>query len=231
MDQITGTLLSCIRRHPSQDSQEDNMDDTSPNCHFHQRCVSDAVSFELGWSRSRNGVNAVGKCIVIDLYDNDTDARNYEEAFKGAGYETKYIHHPTVKVCSVLFYYLGSFKNVFPNLGWVHDALSFSQDMKNELRDKSLSSHSAITVVISSHGNEDGYLMDKEGTVRINTKEIFDALETNIGLVGKPKIVIIDACRNSKYELQPGIVVRIKNLDWPDKVPCSPNFHFLPLLL
>ena len=82
--------------------------------------------------------------------------------------------------------------------------------MKNELTDKSLSSYSAIAVVISSHGNEDGYLMDKDDNVRINTKEIFDALETNIGLVGKPKIVIIDACRNSKYELQPGIVVSIK---------------------
>ena len=81
--------------------------------------------------------------------------------------------------------------------------------MKNELRDKSLSSHSAIAVVISSHGNEDGYLMDRELTVRINTKEIFDALEANIGLVGKPKIIIIDACRNSMRELQPGIVVRI----------------------
>ena len=78
--------------------------------------------------------------------------------------------------------------------------------MKTALRDESLSQYSAIAVVISSHGNEDGYLHDKDLSVRINTKEIFDALEANRGTLGKPKIVIIDACRGSGE--QTGIVVR-----------------------
>ena len=100
MNQITrskskGSLMSCIRPHKSQDEDDT---DTSQSCHFHQRCVSDADSFELRWSRSRDGVNAVGKCIVIDLYDNDTDARNYAEAFKSAGFEIKFMSHPSDKV-------------------------------------------------------------------------------------------------------------------------------------
>ena len=98
MDQIAGdkskgSVTSCIRPQVSQDDK-----DTSPSCHSHQRCVSDAVSFKLEWSRSRDGVNAVGKCIVIDLYDNDTDARNYAEAFKSAGFEIKFMSHPSDKV-------------------------------------------------------------------------------------------------------------------------------------
>ena len=93
-----GTFLSCIRPHLSQ--EEDDADtDTSPNRQSrHERCVSDAVSFELQWSRSRDGVNAVGKCVVIDLYDNDTDARNYAKAFRAAGFEINFMNHPSDKV-------------------------------------------------------------------------------------------------------------------------------------
>ena len=78
--------------------------------------------------------------------------------------------------------------------------------MKTALKDVSLSLYSVIAVVVSSHGSEDGYLSDKDSSVRINTKEVFDALEANRETLGKPKIVIIDACRGTGQ--QTGIVVR-----------------------
>ena len=58
-------------------------------------------NFELQWKNSSGGGFAVGKSLIFDLFENNVDAKNYEEAFKDAGYETKYIHHPTVKVGNV----------------------------------------------------------------------------------------------------------------------------------
>ena len=102
MDQVTsgkskGSSMSCIdiERHQSQDGDRDSY---SPNILFRQRYVTKEESYELQWSRSGNGVNAVGKCIVIDLFDNDTDARNYEEAFKAVGFEVEFMDHPSDKV-------------------------------------------------------------------------------------------------------------------------------------
>ena len=41
----------------------------------------------------------MGRCIIFDHFlENDGDARNYEAAFWSAGYETRYLRNPSVKV-------------------------------------------------------------------------------------------------------------------------------------
>ena len=68
----------------------------------YRRRSTDDENFELQWMNSSGGGPAVGKSLIFDLFEIPVDAKNYEEAFRGAGYVTKYMHHPTVKVCSVI---------------------------------------------------------------------------------------------------------------------------------
>ena len=72
--------------------------------------------------------------------------------------------------------------------------------------------HSAIAVVISAHGDENGLQVKHPDNIFIknifDTKKIFDTLEKNNDLIGKPKIVILDACRTGKRdEYQHGMTV------------------------
>ena len=73
--------------------------------------------------------------------------------------------------------------------------------------------HSAVAVVISAHGDENGLQVKyRDNNVFIknifDTKKIFDTLEMNRDLIGKPKIVILDACRAGKRpEYQHGMTV------------------------
>ena len=60
----------------------------------------------------------------------------------------------------------------------------------------------AVAVVISAHGDENGLLVPQRDNVFIksifDTRKIFETLEMNSNLLGKPKIVILDACRTGK---------------------------------
>ena len=58
--------------------------------------------------------------------------------------------------------------------------------------------HGAFAVVISAHGDENGLQVSK--LCRFDTHTVFDTLEQNSNLLGKPKIVILDACRTCKRE-------------------------------
>ena len=91
----TNSKASCL--HP-QLSRDDTTDTAPYRRHQYRRCVSDAISFDLQWSRSKSGVNAVGRCIVIDLFNNSKDAENYAQAFKSAGFEIQFLDHPSVEV-------------------------------------------------------------------------------------------------------------------------------------
>ena len=58
--------------------------------------------------------------------------------------------------------------------------------------------YSAIVVVISAHGNENGLVVNHPDNVfmktsSLDTQKIFEILEMKTDLVGKPKIVVLDA--------------------------------------
>ena len=79
--------------------------------------------------------------------------------------------------------------------------------------------HSAVAVVISAHGDESGLQVKHKDNVLIknifDTKKIFDTLEMNSDLIGKPKIVILDACRTGKRdEYQHGMTVSGISIFW-----------------
>ena len=74
--------------------------------------------------------------------------------------------------------------------------------------------YSAIVVVISAHGNENGLVVNHPDNVfmktsSLDTQKIFEILEMKTDLVGKPKIVVLDACRTGiQDEYQLGRTVR-----------------------
>ena len=73
--------------------------------------------------------------------------------------------------------------------------------------------HGAVAVVISAHGDENGLQVDK--LCLLDTKKIFDTLEMNANLLGKPKIVILDACRTGKGDgHQHGMTVSEATIFW-----------------
>ena len=72
--------------------------------------------------------------------------------------------------------------------------------MKAALSDQALSAFPAVAVVISSHGNEAGLLFDADHNVSFNAEVILDAMVKNDGLIGKPKVIIVDACRGGKVQ-------------------------------
>merc|ERR1712214_102960 len=68
------------------------------------------------------------------------------------------------------------------------------KDMISALEDTD--GYSAIVVVISAHGNENGLVVNHPDNVfmktsSLDTQKIFEILEMKTALVGKPKIVVL----------------------------------------
>ena len=72
--------------------------------------------------------------------------------------------------------------------------------MKDALCDPALGAMPSVAVVISSHGNEAGLLFDGDQNVTFTAEVVLGAMAANDSLVGKPKIIIVDACRGGKSQ-------------------------------
>ena len=56
-----------------------------------------------------------------------------------------------------------------------------------------------FALVIVSHGNEQGYVMDKNEVKSWRIEDFITDLSLVDSLMGKPKIVIVQACRGSTH--------------------------------
>ena len=72
--------------------------------------------------------------------------------------------------------------------------------MKDALSDRALGALPSVAVVISSHGNEAGLLFDGDQNVTFTAEVVLGAMAANDSLIGKPKIIIVDACRGGKAQ-------------------------------
>ena len=59
----------------------------------------------------------------------------------------------------------------------------------------------SLIVTVLCHGNEHGDLLDKNKTLAWNVELFVQDLTLVSTLVGKPKILVIQSCRGSKYVL------------------------------
>ena len=60
----------------------------------------------------------------------------------------------------------------------------------------------SLIVTVLCHGNEHGDLLDKNKTLAWNVELFVQDLSLVTTLVGKPKILVIQSCRGSKYFLR-----------------------------
>ncbi len=56
-----------------------------------------------------------------------------------------------------------------------------------------------FVLLVICHGDDEENLMDKDGNIGWNTMALASELSTVQSLRGKPKILIIQACRGSEY--------------------------------
>ena len=59
----------------------------------------------------------------------------------------------------------------------------------------------SLIITVLCHGNEHGDLLDKNKTLAWNVELFVQDLSSVPTLVGKPKILVIQSCRGSKYVL------------------------------
>ena len=93
--------------------------------------------------------------------------------------------------------------------------------MKDALSDPALGSLPSVAVVISSHGNEAGLLFDVDQNVTFNAEVVLGAMAKNDSLIGKPKIIIVDACRGGKA--QPSKEESLEIMHLPSESSLSKN--------
>ena len=66
-----------------------------------------------------------------------------------------------------------------------------------------------FALVIISHGNEQGYLMDKNQVRSWRIEDFIMDLSLVDSLMGKPKIVIVQACRGGAYLISKPLPLKI----------------------
>ncbi|XP_788060.1 caspase-3-like [Strongylocentrotus purpuratus] len=98
---------------------------------------------------------------------------------------------------------LANVKHVFTEIGYTADEAQdlTAEDIRLELKNltrKILPSHTSVVLVFMSHGKKEGIQGTDEGVVTV--EEIKDMFSGNNcpALIGKPKIMIFQACRGAK---------------------------------